>query len=101
KSAATRFTPQQVYRDASLVQVELETGRTHQIRVHAAHIKHPLAGDDKYGDWEFNRRMKAQGLKRLFLHAHQMAFTLPGGRKIKLSAPLPADLQQVLDGLEI
>lgn len=100
KSAATEFTPQQVYRDASLMQVELETGRTHQIRVHAAHIGHPLAGDDKYGDWEFNRRMKARGLKRLFLHAHSVAFILPGGRKIKLSAPLPDDLQQVLNRLE-
>ncbi len=100
KPAATEFKPRRIYRDASLMQVELETGRTHQIRVHAAHAGHPLAGDDKYGDWEFNRRMKAHGLKRLFLHAHSVAFTLPGGRKIKLSAPLPDDLLQVLDQLE-
>lgn len=100
KAAETQFAPSQIYRDASLMEVTLGTGRTHQIRVHAAHIEHPLAGDDKYGDWEFNRRMKAQGLKRLFLHAHRLAFTLPGGRKLALSAPLPGDLQQVLDRLE-
>ncbi len=101
KAAATQFAPRQIYRDVSLLEVTLDTGRTHQIRVHAAHIEHPLAGDDKYGDWEFNRRMKAQGLKRLFLHAHRLAFTLPGGRKIALTAPLPDDLQQILDRLEM
>jgi len=62
---------------ASLCRVELMTGRTHQIRVHAAAIDHPLAGDEKYGDWEFNRAMKKTGLKRLFLHAQTLSFAMP------------------------
>jgi 23S rRNA pseudouridine955/2504/2580 synthase len=85
---------------ASLVEVALETGRTHQIRVHASHAGYPLAGDEKYGDAEFNERMKAAGLTRMFLHAHQVSFTWPdSGMEFSASAPLPADLAAVIDAL--
>ncbi len=101
KASRSRFLPQQVYRDASLVEVLLDTGRTHQIRVHAAHIGHPLAGDEKYGDAAFNRSMQGRGLRRLFLHAHNLSFHDPDtGRDIDVSAPLDTELRQVLDQLE-
>ncbi len=83
----------------SFCEVRIETGRTHQIRVHARHIGHPVAGDDKYGDKDINKRMAEQtGLKRLFLHAASMEFSLGGGeRPYILNAPLSDDLSQVLD----
>ena len=100
KEALTRFQPLSHHGPGILVEVELRTGRTHQIRVHAAHIGHPLAGDDKYGDADFNRLMKQFGLRRLFLHAHRIEFTEPSGeRVITVTAPLCQDLQQVLDRL--
>src|SRR5688572_6908394 len=78
KEAASVFKPVQFFgRNATLVEVALETGRTHQIRVHAAHAGYPLAGDDKYGDADFNEKMKASGLTRMFLHAHHVSFTWP------------------------
>ena len=85
----------------SLAEVAIDTGRTHQIRVHAAHLGHPVAGDDKYGDREANKRLREQaGLRRLFLHAAAMEFSLEQGRRpYLLSAPLPADLAGVLDRL--
>ena len=98
KRAITCFRCERLYPQASLVNVELMTGRTHQIRVHAAHIGHPLAGDDKYGDREFNRRLKHYGLSRLFLHASSIQFKSPSaGREIKIKAPLPEDLQVFLN----
>jgi 23S rRNA pseudouridine955/2504/2580 synthase len=101
KEARTHFTLVQNLGDAALVEALIDTGRTHQIRVHAAHIGHPLAGDDKYGDEDFNRRMRAHGLKRLFLHAQALAFQRPGGQgEIHVSAPLGEDLKQVLESLE-
>jgi 23S rRNA pseudouridine955/2504/2580 synthase len=101
KEALTRFHPLSSHGVASLADVELKTGRTHQIRVHAAHIGHPLAGDEKYGDTEFNRLMRDFGLRRLFLHAHQLAFADPAGdRIICVTAPLEQDLQRVLDKLD-
>lgn len=101
KAALTRFRPVETYRDATLVEVSLATGRTHQIRVHAAAISHPVAGDAKYGDRAFNRRMRALGLRRLFLHAHSLSLRLPGsGREVHVSAPLAPDLREVLDRLE-
>jgi 23S rRNA pseudouridine955/2504/2580 synthase len=85
----------------SYCEVRIETGRTHQIRVHARHIGHPVAGDDKYGDAEANRRLRDQvGLKRLFLHASTLEFALDGGAApYLLNAPLPDELIQVLDRL--
>ena len=99
RQAVTRFRPVARYRDATLLEALLDTGRTHQIRVHATHIGHPLAGDDKYGDAEFNRLMAGRGLKRLFLHAQAVSFVMPNGKAIDISTPLSADLKQVLDGL--
>ena len=102
KEAVSVFSPVQFFgKRASLVEVMLETGRTHQIRVHAAHAGYPLAGDEKYGDAEFNEKMKAAGLTRMFLHAHQVSFVWPEtGVEFSASAPLPADLAAVIDFLQ-
>ncbi len=85
----------------SYCEVRIETGRTHQIRVHARHIGHPVAGDDKYGDPEVNRRLRDQaGLRRLFLHAASLEFALDDGKTpYVLNAPLPPELLAVLDRL--
>ncbi len=85
----------------SYCEVRIETGRTHQIRVHAAHLGHPVAGDDKYGDPEVNKRLAQQvGLKRLFLHAASIEFALEKGKTPYLiNAPLSDDLAAVLDRL--
>lgn len=100
KPARTDFTLVEAWPGASLVEAVLYTGRTHQIRVHAAHLGHPLAGDDKYGDPDFNRALKARGLNRLFLHAHFIAFDHPAtGERLQVSAPLDADLRGVLERL--
>jgi 23S rRNA pseudouridine955/2504/2580 synthase len=97
KESVSRFVPQQSYGQASLVEIELLTGRTHQARVHAAHLGHPIAGDDKYGDWDFNRVMRAYGLNRLFLHAARLEFRHPmTGCKLQLEAPLAPELIAVL-----
>ena len=77
----------------SLVDVELKTGRTHQIRVHLAHLGFPLCGDDKYGDFELNRALRKQGLDRMFLHAGRLAFDHPvSGERLELKACLPEEL---------
>lgn len=85
----------------SYCEVRIETGRTHQIRAHAKHIGHPVAGDDKYGEPDANRRLREQaGLKRLFLHASTLEFALDGGRTpYLLDAPLAPELVEVLDRL--
>ncbi len=95
KEALSRFNPQQRYRQATMMEVKLVTGRTHQIRVHALHTGHPLAGDDKYGDKGFNQEMKTIGLKRLFLHAFRLRFPWQGD-VLELQAPLDEVLEQVL-----
>ncbi len=85
----------------SYCEVRIETGRTHQIRVHAQHIGHPVAGDDKYGDPAVNKRFREQiGLKRLFLHAATLEFALDGGKTpYLLNAPLAPELAEALDRL--
>jgi 23S rRNA pseudouridine955/2504/2580 synthase len=89
------------YADFSLLEAELKTGRTHQIRVHLAALQHPIAGDDKYGNFELNRVLKKRGLKRMFLHAAHVVFNHPlTGQRMELEAPLPVDLSQFLDGLD-
>ena len=98
KPSLTRFHIVDIYADASLAEVTLFTGRTHQIRVHAQHVDHPLAGDDKYGEKGFNQNMRGFGLKRLFLHAARFEFEL-AGKSYSFSAPLPPDLAAVLDAL--
>jgi 23S rRNA pseudouridine955/2504/2580 synthase len=82
---------------ASLVDVVIETGRTHQIRVHAKYVEHPLAQDNKYGDPNFDKLMKKKGLNRIFLHAKAITFTNPMTNEIqKVYAPLPDDLEKFL-----
>jgi len=98
KASRSRFSEVERFADATLAEIAIETGRTHQIRVHSAHIGHPIAGDEKYGDREFNRAMREKGLKRLFLHAARFEFSI-GERSYGFSAPLPDDLKRVLDAL--
>ncbi|MBP8205831.1 MAG: RluA family pseudouridine synthase, partial [Giesbergeria sp.] len=77
----------------SLLEVTIKTGRTHQIRVHLASSGHPIAGDDKYGDFELNKRLQKAGLKRMFLHAWRLQFTHPAsGARTELHAELPPEL---------
>ncbi len=102
KPASSVFRPLAVGQTASLMEVKLETGRTHQVRVHAASQKHPIAGDDKYGDDDFNRQLREVGLKRLFLHARALRFQLTEGEAaIEVSAPLNDELHQVLHNLKL
>ena len=83
-----------------MLEAELCTGRTHQIRVHLTHLGFPLAGDDKYGDFAWNKELAKQGLKRMFLHAKEIAFTHPAsGERVRFESALPRDLQTFLDGL--
>ncbi|MCW8918081.1 MAG: 23S rRNA pseudouridine(955/2504/2580) synthase RluC [Gammaproteobacteria bacterium] len=100
KPSLSIFTPLALYKECSLMRVKLVTGRTHQVRVHAQHSGHPIAGDDKYGDLAFNREMAGRGLKRLFLHAAELHFTLPEHGTVHVEAPLEPGLQQLLNNLE-
>jgi 23S rRNA pseudouridine955/2504/2580 synthase len=101
KEAVSVFAPVEFYgKRATLVEVDLKTGRTHQIRVHALHSGHPVAGDEKYGDRDFNQEMRGLGLDRMFLHATAISFTWPETeRHFDLSVPLDIDLKAVLDRL--
>ena len=102
KQALSLFRPLQTKPIASLMEVKLETGRTHQIRVHAAHEGYPIAGDEKYGDETFNRAMRKYGLKRLFLHARLLRFELSDeDQMIDITAPLSDELQQVLAKIDL
>lgn len=102
KDSLTIFKPIEIFNETTLVEAQLMTGRTHQIRVHTQSKRHPIAGDEKYGDREFNKRMKKMGLKRLFLHAHSLEFILPStGQKINAISPLDIELSQVLDQLRL
>lgn len=97
KTALSEFEAVKVFRDATRVKVRTDTGRTHQIRVHAASLGHPLAGDEKYGDREFNRKMRSLGLKRMFLHAGRISVPELGVTgEYRFNAPLPADLGTLL-----
>lgn len=94
------------WQNYSLLEVELRTGRTHQIRVHLAHLGFPLLGDDKYGDFELNKRLQKQGLKRMFLHASRLRFKHPlpaaeenAVEELQLMAELPVELQAFLQQL--
>jgi len=98
KAALTRFRAIDAFRDATLAEATLFTGRTHQIRVHSAHSGHPIAGDEKYGEREFNLRMREFGLRRLFLHAARFEFAI-GDRTYSFSAPLADELRAVLNAL--
>jgi 23S rRNA pseudouridine955/2504/2580 synthase len=104
KQAVSHFHPLKNFQkddfSASLVEVLIETGRTHQIRVHAKYADHPIAQDDKYGDYLFDKVMKERGLNRLFLHAKSVTFTNPTTNEIqKVVAPLPIELEDFLNEL--
>ncbi len=96
KASATEFRIQQAYAHSTLVEAKPLTGRTHQIRVHAAHAGHPLLGDAKYGNADTDALSRELGLKRLFLHAQRLRFTL-GEQTYDLAAPLDEELQKVLE----
>jgi len=82
----------------SLLDAELKTGRTHQIRVHLAHLGFPILGDDKYGDFALNKALMKQGLKRMFLHAHRLVIRHPlSGERVTVEAPLPAELRSFVE----
>jgi len=99
--AVSTFRPVQFFGTvATLMEVEIGTGKTHQIRVHAAYAGHPVAGDDKYGDRERNEALREYGLHRMFLHAASIGVTRPGTKEpLLVSAPLGDDLGAVLDAL--
>jgi 23S rRNA pseudouridine955/2504/2580 synthase len=85
----------------TLLEVTIKTGRTHQIRVHLASQGHPIAGDEKYGDFEHNKHLQKLGLKRMFLHAWQLKFQHPqSGRLVTLQAPLPPELKNFVDTVQ-
>ncbi|MGZ5958251.1 MAG: RluA family pseudouridine synthase [Myxococcaceae bacterium] len=98
QEAATRYRVLRQGGEAALLEVTLETGRTHQIRRHLAAIGHPVAGDRKYGDFGFNREVRTRwGLKRLFLHAERLEVPHPEtGARVRLESPLPDELVDVL-----
>ncbi len=101
KPARTLIRRVTAFGGATLVEVELHTGRTHQIRVHAASVGAPVAGDEKYGDDGANRSLRQLGLKRLFLHASALSFrTDPAGPVMCVNAPLPQELTALLERLE-
>jgi 23S rRNA pseudouridine955/2504/2580 synthase len=97
KAAHTVFRLLARWEHFSLLEAELKTGRTHQIRVHLAHLGFPIAGDEKYGDFSLNRTLPREGLKRMFLHAAKMTMPHPqDGREMLLEAALPSALAQFL-----
>jgi 23S rRNA pseudouridine955/2504/2580 synthase len=101
KDSVSVFKPVQFFGAlATLMEVDIPTGRTHQIRVHASFAGHPLLGDDKYGDRERNADLKKHGLRRTFLHAQSVAFEWPGsGVPFHVSAPMPPELAAVIDAI--
>ncbi len=100
--ASSIVTPKSVSKLASLVEVKLLTGRTHQVRVHCLSENHPVAGDQKYGDDTFNKQLKSSGLSRLFLHAAKLTFFHPLTQApVTIEAPLPKDLSSVLSNLAL
>lgn len=101
QASHTIFTLQKNWPEFSLLEAQLKTGRTHQIRVHLSHLGFPIAGDDKYGDFARNKELIKQGLKRMFLHAHSITFTHPlTAEAMQLSAPLPKELPRFVNELD-
>ena len=102
REATTHYRLQERFRAHTALECRLETGRTHQIRVHLAHMGHPIVGDDKYGDFELNRAMaKERRFTRMFLHAYQLSFVHPqSSQTMQLQAPLPLECQSLLQELE-
>ena len=101
KDAYTTFQPLEYYNDFTLLNAQIETGRTHQIRIHAAHLGFPIAGDSKHGDFAFNRTCKKMGLKRMFLHASELAFQLESTpKRINIQAQIDNELKRFIEGLD-
>jgi len=97
REAKTHYLVRERFAKATLLECRLETGRTHQIRVHLAHAGHPIAGDDKYGDFELNRQLSRVGFKRMFLHAWRLRLTHPiSGESVELHSELPLELKNWL-----
>ncbi|MCW5624086.1 MAG: RluA family pseudouridine synthase [Burkholderiales bacterium] len=102
KPAITTFRLKRPLGDFTLLEADLKTGRTHQIRVHLAHAGYPIAGDDKYGDFALNRDLTRQGLKRMFLHAARFECDHPiRGDRIAFEAPLPRELAAFIATLDV
>jgi 23S rRNA pseudouridine955/2504/2580 synthase len=100
KPSETRYRILQQFEGATLVEASPITGRTHQIRVHCLHAGHPIGGDPKYGDAEFDNQMRKIGLSRLFLHAHSISLIHPGTEeRVKFTAPLDTTLSATLNAL--
>ncbi len=101
QQSETVFFLRKSYGEFSLLEAQLVTGRTHQLRVQLAHLGFPIAGDDKYGDFNVNKAMQKRGLKRMFLHSAETSLRHPlSGEKLKFVAPLPAELERFLKQLE-
>ena len=101
QASHTIFTLQKSWPGFTLLEAQIKTGRTHQIRVHLSHLGFPIAGDDKYGDFTRNKLLAKQGLKRMFLHAHSIAFSHPlTAEGMHLVAPLPKELESFLARLD-
>lgn len=97
KASDTLFKRIRLLKDATLVEAFPKTGRTHQIRVHAAWLGHPVIGDDRYGDFEVNRSFRQKGHKRLFLHAYQLKFIHPvSGEPLIITAPMPFEMEELI-----
>ncbi len=99
--STTHFSVVRRFDEMTLLEAKPLTGRMHQIRVHAAHLGHPIVGDETYGNRTLNRQLKKRGLKRLFLHAHALSFMLPSSMKrISVEAPLSPELEAFINSLE-
>ena len=97
KEAETLFRRVKLFADSTLVEASPKTGRTHQIRVHALSLGHPIVGDERYGRDDLNRQFKARGYKRMFLHAERLKFQHPvTGEQLTILAPLPQQLDTLL-----
>ena len=101
KDALTIFKPIEYFKGFTLLNAQIKTGRTHQIRLHAAHIGFPVVGDSKHGDFAFNRVCRKMGFKRMFLHAAEISFQLPNqGKRITIAAPMDDELKAFIEGLD-
>lgn len=97
KESETVFRRLKVLQQATLIEASPKTGRTHQIRVHAAWLNHPIIGDDRYGNFDINRLFKKKGFKRLFLHAYRLEFEHPvTGKHLIITAPMPAEMENLI-----
>lgn len=98
KDAETLFRRIRLLSNATWVEASPRTGRTHQIRVHAAWLGHPIIGDERYGDFEVNKAFKKKGFKRMFLHAYRLEFEHPvTGKPLCITAPVPESMEELIN----